>query len=108
MGQESLESGLEQYASKLGLNQQETSDFVSFWLKKLPLAPYYQVTHYPWEQAQEIAALQIEPQPDIFHAVVMYFKPLDKPIKLAPPVFETVPDREGFFALDWSGVIEPK
>lgn len=102
-----LEPSLEEYAKNLGLNEKESSDFVSYWYNKLNnTAPFIQMSHYSRAQSAEIVKMDIDPRPDTFVPIVMYFKKLYFPTILPKPTFEPILTRDGFFALDWSGVVE--
>lgn len=104
---EELASKLTFYAQKLGLLGKEVRDFTAFWQENLPPAPYYFVSHFNQKEAAEILSFEINPQPDIFIQALMYFKPLKEPIKVESPFFEPIPERQGFIAVDWSGMIAP-
>lgn len=106
IAQGELEAGLENYALRLGLTGREVSDFVVFWMEKLPPANYYFVSHFDSEAASRIISFEIEPRPDTFIQAVMYFRPLSKPTRTVAPEFEPVPERKGFVAVDWSGLID--
>lgn len=101
-----LNSALTTYAQNLGLNGQETADFVTFWMQRLPSRPYYFISHY--DQADVVKKLQLEimPKPDTLLQTIMYFKPLDVPQPALPPIFPEVPERKGFVAVDFSGFID--
>jgi hypothetical protein len=101
-----LKPTLSDYADKLGLNQKEKNDFVSFWSTKLKDAPFVQISHYSRAESANILKLDINPQPDTFIPIVMYFKILQFPTVISKPIFEPIQNRVGFTALDWSGVIE--
>lgn len=103
--QANLKQILSDYADKLGLNQKEKIDFVSFWTEKVKDAPFVQISHYSRAESSRILQLTIEPKPDTFIPIVMYFKKLSSPVKLPGPIFESVLERKGFTALDWSGVV---
>lgn len=98
---------LKRFAEKLGLNEKETNDFVSFWTNTLPTTPYYLVSFYPKETAQKIIQYSIRPEPNSFLQIIMYFKPLEYKVKLPPPTFPKF-ERKGFVAVDWSGVVDDK
>lgn len=103
-----LADTLTEYAGKIGLNSHELTDFVSFWtseLNKIP-SPYYFISHYDKESAAKIMSFDISPKPETFIQVVMYFKPINYPYSVLPPIFEPVPLRNGFTAVDWSGKID--
>lgn len=104
--QSQLKPALDHYADKLLLNAKEKSDFVAHWMEKLSgTSPYIQISHYSLAQSAKIVALDINPRPDTFVPIVMYFRKLYSPISLPEPKFENF-ERRGFVALDWSGVIE--
>jgi len=103
---EELRNTLEIYASNIGLKSQEVADFISFWAENLPDSPYYLISHFHQEESAALLPLEIDPKPDTLIQVVMYFKPLEKSITAPSPYFEPVPKREGFVAIDWSGVVD--
>lgn len=103
---EELGEALKTYGASLGLAGQEIADFVLFWQKNLPAAPYYLISHYNQAQSQTLMPLEISPRPDLLIQVVMYFKPLEKPVNANHPIFEKIPPRLGFVAVDWSGLID--
>jgi len=106
VSQVQLQPTLTGYAEKLGLNAKEKADFVSFWMDKLSgTAPYIQISHYSMKESAKIVNLDIDPKPDTFVPIVMYFKKLYLPTVLPQPKFEKF-ERRGFVALDWSGVVE--
>jgi hypothetical protein len=103
-----LRALLEEYATTLGLNSVESADFISHWEKTVPTTyPYIFVSHYQGKDAQEILPLAIEPKPDTLLQVVMVFKPLSFPpsLPLSPRPILPFPAREGFTAVEWSGVV---
>lgn len=106
VSKENLIVSLEEYAKTLGLMGQEITDFVSFWQENLPNSPYYFISHFNQEESKKILPLEINPKPETLIQVVMYFKPLKQPMVVLPPVFEKIPERKGFVAVDWSGIID--
>ncbi|MCX6809523.1 MAG: hypothetical protein NTZ65_02110 [Candidatus Berkelbacteria bacterium] len=106
VAQPQLEKALQDYATKLGLNSKESSDFVSFWKDKLKDAPYIQISHYSRLESANILKLNITPKPDTYIPIVMYFKKLSFPKSLANPIFEPIQSRNGFTAVEWSGIVE--
>jgi hypothetical protein len=94
------------YATTLGLNPRESSDFISHWEKTVPTTyPYIFVSHYQGKEAQEILPLDIEPKPDTLLQVVMIFKPLSTLYTLPSKPILPFPPRAGFTAVEWSGVV---
>ncbi|MBM3284069.1 hypothetical protein FJY90_07580 [Candidatus Gottesmanbacteria bacterium] len=101
-----LKDSLEIYATRLGFSGQEITDFVSFWSQNLPDSPYYFISHFSQEESRSLLPLEINPKPDTLIQTVMYFKPLQESINLSPPSFAEIPQRQGFVAADWSGIVE--
>jgi hypothetical protein len=97
------------YATTLGLNPRESSDFISHWEKTVPTTyPYIFVSHYQGKDAQEILPLDIEPKPDTLLQLVMVFKPLSTIYTLPSKPILPFPPRAGFTAVEWSGVVIDK
>ncbi len=114
-----LAATLTDYGARVGLNQKELSDYVSFWTTEVlaqrslgevgPQADYYLVSHF--SNPSQIMNFVITPQPDVMIQTIMYFKPLTTEqaaaySNLAAPQFTPVPERSGFTAVDWSGIID--
>lgn len=104
--QRDLEKTLLNYALRVGLQGREVIDFKEFWLGELPQSPFYFISHFSDEEAKKIMSFDISPKPDTFIQAVMYFKPLDEPQETVSPEFGPTPQRSGFTAVDWSGVID--
>ncbi|OQA53184.1 MAG: hypothetical protein BWY43_00111 [candidate division WS2 bacterium ADurb.Bin280] len=104
---EQLSNSLRTYANNLGLNKTESDEFVMFFTKKLSnLGPYIQISHYNMGDSEKILNLKIEPKPDTFIPIVMYFREISTPLSLKEPTFDDIPERTGFTVVDWSGKIE--
>lgn len=86
----------------LGLNSQETSDFMSYWLKALPKASYYAMYPVSQETLETISPLTIEPKPDTTLRMTLYFQPLDTPVILHKPNI-TPAIRGKFHVTEWGG-----
>jgi hypothetical protein len=106
VAQRDLEKALLSYALRVGLQGREVTDFKKLWLEELPPASFYFISHFSDKDAKKIMSFAIDPEPDSFIQVVMYFKPLDELQGAVPPKFGPVPQRSGFTAVDWSGVID--
>jgi hypothetical protein len=106
-GLDGLENLLNEKLSLLGLNQKEIADFKEFWLSKMlsENKPYYFVTFVPQRKIDEIAPLEINPQPDTVIRVLMDYKGLDQ--KIVAPEYEIkTPERKGFTAVEWGGMLK--
>lgn len=93
--------------AKLGLNKQETYDFVTFWEPRMQGSPYYFVGFYGNRVMNELAPLDVTPKPDTVIRILMDYTPLEKPIKVEPQEIRT-PARNGFILVEWGGVIRGK
>lgn len=103
-----LEQELLNIIEKLGLRGQEKKDFVSYWAPKLKSykTEYMLVSFFDNVEKQPIDKVIITPKPDTFIEFIMYFKPLHEPIYIDPIKYPQVPERIGFTAVEWGGVID--
>ncbi len=62
----------------LGLNQKETADFIEFWEPKMQGSPYNMISFLGNQSMNEIAPMQVTPQPDTVIRILMDFHPLSK------------------------------
>jgi hypothetical protein len=85
---------------KLGLNNNESSEFSKYWLKALPESNYYFVGVLPENEIDALAPLKISPQPDSVLRVTLFFKTLDQKIDVQAPTL-TGFDRKGFAVTEW-------
>lgn len=95
---------LEKTLPKLGLNEQEKKDFMKAWLPYFSDSPYYFIAFLDQDVIDKITPLKISPSPDTIIRVLMDIKPLEKPIDVIEPNFETVPQRTGFTVVEWGGL----
>ena len=87
-----------------GLNAQERSDFLAFWVPRLSQAPYYFITFIPRNEIDRVAPLAVTPRPDTIIRVLMDYKPLNAPISVKP--LEITPAaRQGFTVVEWGGIV---
>lgn len=103
-----LHETLDNFVTKLGLVNSEKEDFLSFWVPKLKNLnhSYIHISVFPPEQKQKIDRVIISPKPDTFIEFIMYYKPLKTPISVEPFVFNPIPERIGFTAVEWGGIID--
>ena len=88
----------------LGLNAQESADFIEFWEPRMTGSPYYFVTFLGNSAMDALAPLDVTPKPDTVIRVLMDFSPLEKPISVEGFSIRT-PKREGFTLVEWGGVL---
>lgn len=99
-----VKSFLQEKLRQLGLNKNETNDFMEFWLPRMEAKPYYFITFMGNSTMDRLAALTVEPKPDTVIRVLMDFTPLDKPISVKGFTIKT-PKRTGFTVIEWGGVL---
>jgi uncharacterized protein YraI len=95
------EAFLHQKLTYLGLNTQETTDFMDYWLPRLEQNSYNLIT-FQGESYQQAAALKVTPQADSTLRVFMAYKPLDQPITIPEQQLQHF-ERSGFSVIEWGG-----
>lgn len=102
-----VENVLKNYSSKLGLNNKETADLLSYAEQKIK-KPFVFVSFYPHEISSKILPISFTPHPDNYMNIIFYFKQFDKYpfINVSDPVFPSPLDRSGFTAVEISGIVE--
>lgn len=100
-----LESLFNKILPELGLNKKEQSDFMGYWLNKLPASPYYFVGLVDKPQRDYLEALKVTPDPDTSIRFSLYFEALDQPKVVTEPKI-TTPTRKGFTLVDWGGMVK--
>jgi len=106
-----LEEQLTQITYQLGLLESEQAEFLDWWLPKLKAlrSPYILFSVLDQKEKARTDSITITPKPDTFIDFIAYFKPLYELMSISPlnlPV--TPPDRIGFTAVEWGGVIDTK
>jgi len=87
-----------------GLNNNEITDFLAYWVPKLPNTPYTRLTWFNTEQMNQLAPLTISPAPSTLLRVFLDFQGLQKPYSLPAQVLTTT-SRNGFTAVEWGGLL---
>jgi len=90
---------------KLGLNRQETFDFMEFWYPRMQEADFYKIGFHGTEVMDIIAPMELSVEPDSILRILMDFTELDQPIEPNPPKIEKF-NRKGFAVVEWGGVIQ--
>lgn len=90
--------------TKLGLNTQETNDFIDFWEPRMQGSPYYRVSFFGKQTMDQLAPLTVTPTPTTVIRVLMDFAPLARPVTIAPQTL-SAPVRQGFTVVEWGGVL---
>ena len=99
---ENVKTEMPKILANLGLNPQETSDFMDFWQIKLEERQYVFVTFVSQTDFDQVAPLNILPRPDKVIRVFMDYQPLDYSFMVRPLKIET-PIRTGFTVVEWGG-----
>ena len=101
-GEESMEF-LENALETLGLTRREANEFIVYWLPQLERNPY-NLIHFSTEEYEEMAQLDISPEPETLIRVMMVFQPLNKPVFIPEQNLEGLgKEREGFTVVEWGG-----
>ena len=91
---------------QMGFNQNETDDFIGYWVDNLPPSPCYHIYPQDTELVNAHVAIDIEPVPDTLERMWFYIDTVDHCEALLEPE-EIVPfEREGFTVVEW-GVFMP-
>jgi hypothetical protein len=99
--------------SKLGLNDQETQDFIDYWTSRLDAnQPYYFINFLDNEQIEALEPLTMKQWnnetivPSTSIRIRAYFKPLDKPLTVETQALPIPPERKGFTLVEWGGILD--
>ncbi len=87
--------------SEMGLIPSEYNDFIVYWLPQMEKNAFNLISFADVDYTDH-AKLEITPKPDSTLRVFMIFKPVEKPITIAPQSFEKF-ERNGFTVVEWGG-----
>lgn len=104
VAQADLQKTMWQQTHQLGLNDKEAQDFMDFWMPKMPTTPYVRLTWFGTRQMDELAPLQVNPQPDTSIRLFLDFAGLDKPVAIPNQVLSSI-ERKGFTLVEWGGLL---
>ncbi|MEW5804242.1 MAG: hypothetical protein AB1847_19275 [bacterium] len=104
VAQTDLKEWFEEHLPELGLNKKESEQFMEYWLDRLKGRGYYEIKLLSSSFLAKYAKLTITPSPDTLIRVIFHFTPLDEHKALEAPVIEA-PERKGFVALEWGGIL---
>ncbi|HSI21015.1 MAG TPA: hypothetical protein VLA04_04955 [Verrucomicrobiae bacterium] len=99
-----IEATLRDHLKQLGLNAQETADFLEFWMPEMPTTPYTRVSWLNTREMDELAPLTVSPKPDTSIRVFLDYEGLEVPIALPAQKLSAVP-RHGFTLVEWGGLL---
>lgn len=102
---DTLEADLTRLLLDIGLNDQETKDFVEFWMPRMVDDPYVFVTFARQEDFERAAPLTVTPTPDSIFRIFMYFEGRDTFTDVEPLPYQPY-ERHGFSVVEWGGTLE--
>ena len=98
---ENAEEFLEEKLKILGLNDKESTDFITFWLPVL-LRNKLSLCTFQTEKFFKSFELNITPKPDSMIRIFLSIKKLDSPINIKEQKLRSV-ERTGFTVIEWGG-----
>ena len=98
---EETEAFLNDKLNYLGLNDSETSAFISYWLPQMKDNDYNVISFQEGAYTNN-ARLTVEPAPDSVIRVFMAWYPSNKNVKILPQYLDSV-SRSGYSVVEWGG-----
>ncbi|MEA3476509.1 MAG: carboxypeptidase-like regulatory domain-containing protein [Candidatus Cloacimonadota bacterium] len=102
--QKNLKNELNNLLSKTGLTQNETNEFLDYWLNRLQVYKYYKIFPVVNQQLDEFVELDITPQPQTIFRIWFFFQGCDKFEALPSPQIKNF-KREGTTVIEWGGML---
>ena len=97
-----VDNFLREKLTQLGLKPREYNDFITYWAPELARNRYNLVT-FAMQEYDDIAKLDISPQPDTVLRVHMVYKAIPAPATIEEQILPPAPAREGFTVVEWGG-----
>lgn len=106
---EKLETQLLAFVKLLGLLDDEANEFVDYWVPKLTSLDkkYIFTSIVDIDEKRRVDKVEIQPTPDTFIEFMAYFNAVDEKFEAKPLSLPRKPERIGFTAVEWGGVIHP-
>ena len=99
-----LAATLSTHLTKLGLNEKEKADFLTFWLPKMPTTSYTRLTWFGTEEMNVLAPLKVTPEPDTSIRIFLDYEGLNQKINLKEQKLSSI-SRNGFTLVEWGGLL---
>lgn len=99
-----IKTTLIDHLTRLGLNEKERTDFLDFWLPKMPQTPYIRLTWFGTREMDVLAPLKVSPKPDTSIRIFLDYQGLQKAIDIKPQSLTGVM-RKGFTLVEWGGLL---
>ncbi|MGV3611850.1 MAG: hypothetical protein ACO1N0_12920 [Fluviicola sp.] len=105
LDKENMVTSLEKHLTKLGFNDKEKTDFITYWAPQLQQHKQVLIQFILNDSCNDFATLEIQPKPENLNRVYMVWRGIDGPFKifLDPQKLKTL-DRKGFDVLEWGGI----
>jgi hypothetical protein len=101
---ENVTAFLEEKLTEMGLNDQERTDFITFWAPRMVGSEKNHVQFIFNEAYDDIATLNITPKPDHTFRLYMLWTPLPESANINPtPQKLSTVKRDGFSVVEWGG-----
>lgn len=102
--QEEVITFLEEKLTKMGLNDREQADFITFWGPRMMNAPQGHAQFLFNKEYDDVAELSVLPKPEEIFRVYLLWTPLENGILLQPEAQELPKmSRQGFHVVEWGG-----
>ena len=98
---EKAESFLEEKLKLLGLNEKESTDFITYWLPLL-LKNKISLCSFQTQKFFDNIKLNITPKPETEIRIFLAIKKLDAPIEIKEQKLEPI-QRKGYTVVEWGG-----
>lgn len=106
---DTLERDIRKKLEQAGLNIKESDQFVAYWLPKmyeLDTDKFY-ITFIFNEEVDQIANLEIEPNPDNVYRIFMFYRPFhEEDLSIREGLIKEA-NRQGFYVVEWGGGLIP-
>lgn len=103
-----IETELLNFIKQLGLSRKDEQDeFMEWWIPRLENLKTEKlfVSILEKDEKARLDQVIISPKPDTFIEFIVYFAPLGDHTTVVPLVLPKPPERKGFTAIEWGGVI---
>ena len=95
---------LDSSLTKLGLNDYEKNDFITFWMPLMKQNDYNFVHFIINQECDQIATLDVAPKPDTELRVYILYAKTDANQKVKSQILKTT-ERTGFTLVEWGGIV---
>lgn len=85
----------------MGLSEEETGDFIEYWLPRMEKNPF-NIIHFATDEFDRTVPIEVTPVPDTVIRVFMLFRASNERIEISPQQFNHI-DRHGFTIVEWGG-----